>query len=114
MFTLNRNLFQLFLQVSVRELHKNLVSATKDGGLKEASCEDDNLTISDSTLRSLLPPQLKKNCQDKMSRVVVIVSYLPKVCIHHYYHGVIVIKKSKDIIKNAIKRRSGEKASLNL
>ena len=46
--------------MSVRELHNNLVSATKDGGLKEAIDEDDNILISDYTLRSLLPPQLKK------------------------------------------------------
>ena len=49
---------KLLLQVSVRELHNNLVSDTKDGGLKEARYEDDNIIISDSTLRSLLPPQL--------------------------------------------------------
>ena len=54
----------LLFKVSVRELHNNLVSATKDGGLKEAIDEDDNIIISDSTLRSLLPPQLKKCRQD--------------------------------------------------
>ena len=48
---------KLLLQVSVRELHNNLVSATKDGGLKEARDEDDNIIISDSKLRSLFPPQ---------------------------------------------------------
>ena len=46
------------LQVSVRELHKNIVRTTKNGGLKEARYEDDNIIISDSTLRSLLSPQL--------------------------------------------------------
>ena len=57
MVTLNRNWFQkLLLQVSVRELHDNLVSATIDGGPKEARYEDDNIIISDSTLRSLFPP----------------------------------------------------------
>ena len=45
------------LQVSVRELHNNRVSATKYGGLKIVRDEDDNIIISDSTLRSLLPPQ---------------------------------------------------------
>ena len=48
----------LLLQVSVRELHNSLVSATIYGGLKEAIDEYDNIIISDSTLRSLLPPQL--------------------------------------------------------
>ena len=52
------------LQVSVRELHNNLVNNTVYGGLKEARDEDDNIIMSDSTLRSLLTPQLKKGCQD--------------------------------------------------
>ena len=42
---------KLLLQVSVRELHNNLVSDTKDGGLKESRYEDDNIIISDSKLR---------------------------------------------------------------
>ena len=77
--------------MSARELHNNLVSATKDGGLKEAIDEDDNIIISDSTLRSLLPSQFKKCREDTSLCVVVNVAYLPKVCIHNYYHGVIVI-----------------------
>ena len=51
---------KLLLQVSVRELHNSLVSDPNDGGLKDARDEDDNIIISDSTLRSLLPPQLKQ------------------------------------------------------
>ena len=42
---------KLSLQVSVRELHNNLVSNTIDGGLKEAIYKNDNIIISDSTLR---------------------------------------------------------------
>ena len=68
----------LFL-VSVREIHNNLVSAKIDGGIKEARDEDDNIIISDSTLRSLLPPQLKKHHQDKRLYVVTNVAYLQKV-----------------------------------
>ena len=79
------------LQVSVRELHNNLVSTTKDGELKESRDGDDNIIISDSTLRSLLPTQLKKCRQDTRSWVVSNVAYPPKVCIHHYHHGVIFI-----------------------
>ena len=52
---------KLLLKVYVREPHNNLVSATKDDGLKEARYEYDNIIISDSKLRSLLPPQFKKN-----------------------------------------------------
>ena len=48
---------KLSLQVSVREFHNNLVSATKEGALKESRDEDDNILISASTLRSLLPPK---------------------------------------------------------
>ena len=43
---------KLLLQVSVTEVH--------DGGLKYARDEDGKIIISDSTLRSRLPPQLKK------------------------------------------------------
>ena len=46
-------------QVSVRELHNSLVSDPNDGGLKDDRDEDGKIIISDSTLRSLLPPQLK-------------------------------------------------------
>ena len=48
------------LQVSVRELHNSLVSDKNDGGLKKCRDEDDNIIISDSILRSLLPHQLKQ------------------------------------------------------
>ena len=82
---------KLLLQVSVRELYNNLVSTTIYCGLKEARDEDDNIIISDSTLRSLFPPQIKKCRQDTRLCVVVNVAYPPKLCIHHYYHGVIVI-----------------------
>ena len=51
---------KLLLQVSVRELHKSLVSDTHYGGLKDARDEDDNIIIRYFTLCSLLPPQLKQ------------------------------------------------------
>ena len=47
---------ELLFQVSVRELHNNLVRDTENGGLKEARYEYDNIIIIDSTLRSLFPP----------------------------------------------------------
>ena len=47
------------LWVSVQELHKRLVSDTEDGGIKEARDVENNIIISDSTLRSLLSPQFK-------------------------------------------------------
>ena len=53
---------KLVLQVSVRELHNSLVSDPNDGGITDARYEYGKIIISDSTLRSLLPPQLKKFC----------------------------------------------------
>ena len=48
------------LLVSVREIHHSLVSDPNDGGIKDTRDEDGKIIISDSTLRSLLPPQLKQ------------------------------------------------------
>ena len=48
------------LQVSVRELNNSLVSDPNDGGIKDARYEDGKSIIRASTLRSLLPPQLKE------------------------------------------------------
>ena len=50
---------KLLLQVSVRELHNSFVSDSNDGGIRDARYEYGNIIISDSTLRSLLPPKLK-------------------------------------------------------
>ena len=82
---------KLLLQVYVRELHNSLVSDPNDGGLKDARDEDGNIIISDSTLRSLLPPQLKKCLHDTRLCVVVNVASLRKAYILHCYHGVIGI-----------------------
>ena len=54
---------KLLLQMSVKELHKRLVSDPNDGGLKDARYEENTIIISDSTLRSMLPTQFKKNAQ---------------------------------------------------
>ena len=48
---------KLLLQVSVRELHNSVVSDPNNRGLNDARYEDDNIIISDSTLRSLLTHQ---------------------------------------------------------
>ena len=48
---------KFLLQVYVIEVHNSLVSDPNDGGSKDARDEDDNIIISDSTLRSMLPPQ---------------------------------------------------------
>ena len=77
--------------MSVRELHNSLVSDPNDGSLKYARDEDDNIIISDSTLRSLLPPKLNKCQHDTRSCVVVNVAVLLKLCTRHCYTGVIGI-----------------------
>ena len=51
---------KILLQDSVRELHNSLVSDPNDGDMKDARDEDVNIIISDYTLCSLLPPQLKQ------------------------------------------------------
>ena len=82
---------KLLLQVSVRELHNSLVSDPNDGGLKDTWDEDGKIIISDSTLRSLLPPQLKKCPHVTRSCMVVNAAILLKLYIHHCYPGVIGI-----------------------
>ena len=86
---------KLLLQLSVRELHNSLVSDPNDGGLKDARNEDGKIIISESTLRSLLPPQLKKIPHVTILCVVVNVAFLLKVYIHNCYPGVIGILKTQ-------------------
>ena len=50
---------KLLLQVSVSKLHNSIASPPKEGGRKEASEAENNIIISDSTLQSILPFQLK-------------------------------------------------------
>ena len=66
---------KLLLQVSVRELHNSLVSDPNDGGIKYARDKDGKIIISDSTLRELLPPQLKKCLHVTRLCVVVNVAF---------------------------------------
>ena len=48
------------VQVSIREIHKSLVSDPNDGGIKDSRDEDGKIIIGESTLRSLLLLQLTK------------------------------------------------------
>ena len=80
--------------MTVRELHDSLVSDPDNGGLKEARDAENNIIISDSTLCSLFTPQQKKIQLDTRSCVVVNVICMQRVYIPHYYHVMIVIKKS--------------------
>ena len=70
---------KMLLQVSVWELRNILVSDPEYGGLKEEIDVENNIIISDSTLRSLFPPQLKTIQHDTRSCGVFNVIYLPKL-----------------------------------
>ena len=52
---------KLLLQVSLRELHNNLLGDTDYGVLKEEIDAENSIIISYLKLRSLLPPQFKKS-----------------------------------------------------
>ena len=81
---------KFLLQASVRELHNSHVSDPNDGGLKDAMDEDGKIVISDSTLRSLLPPQIK-NVRTLQGHVWLLMLQILKAYIHHCYSGVIGI-----------------------
>ena len=49
---------KLSLQMSVQELHNSTVSSPEEGGIKESRDSDNNITVTDSTLRSILQSQL--------------------------------------------------------
>ena len=102
---------KLLLQVSVKELHHSLVIDPNDGDLKDARHEDGKIIISDSTLRSLLPPQLKKmsarykimcGCECCISAKTIHSSLLSW---RDRY-----LKRLKDKSQNDQSRRSGERA----
>ena len=97
--------------MSIRELHNLLVSDTIGGGIKNSRDEDGNIIISDSTLRSLLPPQLKQmssrynimcGCECCISARSIHSSLLS--CCDRY------LKKIKDKSQNSQSKRSCEKA----
>ena len=103
---------KLLLKVSVREPHNKLVSKTDNEGLKEARYAEKHIIISDSTLRSLFPPQLKK----MLSRYKVICScecYISSKSIHSSLLSWrdSYLKKLKNQSQNAQNRRSGGKAN---
>ena len=97
--------------MSVRELNNSLVSDRHDVGIKDARDEDDNISISEYTLRSLFPTQLKQmsarynimcGCECCISAKNVHSSLLSWN--DRYY------KKLKYQSQSAQSRRSGEKS----
>ena len=102
---------KLLLQVSVKELHNNLVSYPNDGGIKDARDEDVKIIISDSTLRSLLPPQLKQ----MSARYKVMCGFECCISAKIIYSSLLswhdrYLEKLKYKSQNDQGRRSGEKA----
>ena len=102
---------KFLFKVFVIELHNSFVSYPNDVGLKDSRDKDDEIIISDSTLRSLLPPQLKQmyvrykimcGCECVISAKIVHSSLLS------WCDG--YLKNMKDQSQNAQNRRSGEKA----
>ena len=57
--TENQLVNKMLLQVSVREIHKSMAIKPAEGGLKEARDKYNNIIISDSAPRNILPPQPK-------------------------------------------------------
>ena len=51
---------KLLMQFSIQELHNIMVSPPEEGLRKDSRDADNNIIISDSTLRSILPTQPKK------------------------------------------------------
>ena len=97
---------KLLLQASIVELHKNIVSDTIEGRLKETRDEDDNIIISDYTLRSILPPQYKNSSRYKFR--CGCECFLYEKCIHS---SLILwrdryLRKLKDHSQNSQNRRS--------
>ena len=44
----------------VREMHNSIMIPPEEGIMKETRDAEDNIIISDSTLRNILPPQLNR------------------------------------------------------
>ena len=100
---------KLLLQVSVRELHNNLVSDVDNVGLKEARYEENNIIISDSTLRATPILNISSiykvmfGCKCCISDKSIHSSLLSW---RDYY-----LKKLKDLSQNSQNRISGGKAN---
>jgi hypothetical protein len=51
---------KLLLQITIRELHNDMLLSPEKGGFKEAKDEVGNVLISDTALRALLPEQVRR------------------------------------------------------
>ena len=100
---------KLLVCVSVIELHNIMVISPEEGVIKEARDADNNIIISDSTLRNFLPPILK-NMSSQCKVMCGYECFLSSKNINsfpltwHDHH----MKHLKDRIQDAQNRRSGE------
>ena len=101
---------KLLLQVSVRKDQNRLVGDPNDGGLKEAGNEENNIIISDFTLRTLLLPQLKQ-MSERYKVMCGCECYIYVEGIHSLFLSWIYcyLEKIIDQSLNAQNRRSFEK-----
>ena len=89
-----------------------MVSSPEEGELKYSREEDNAIIISDSTLKNILPTQIKNMTTWKKLCVDVSVTYQTKACIRNYYHCVRFFWKIKDQSCNAQNKRSDEMANI--
>ena len=104
MVTLNRNLFQTFYCRSLSENFMTALLVTQK--MVDSKMQEIQIIISLSVILHYVHychPNLKKIIKIKFH---VSVVYLPKVYIHHYYHGVIGILKNSMIKSKILKIES--------
>ena len=101
---------KLLLHVYVQELQNSMVSSPEEGVPKDARDPDNTIIISDSKLRSVIPPQLKNmsaqynvmcGCECCISAKSIHSSLL-SWCDHY-------LRKLNDLSQNTQNRRSGKK-----
>ena len=111
MVTPDQKFPKLLQQVSVRELHNSLVSDPENVWIEEARDAENNIIISDSTLRELFPPQLKQmsshykvicGCECCISSKTI---HSPLLSWHDWYYIYIYIYISKTIKKGLVKNQ---------
>ena len=98
--------------VLLREIHNSMVSPAEEGGLKEERDSENISIIGDSTLRNILPPQLK----NMTSRYKVICGCECCLSFKSMNFSLLIwvdscLKQLKDISQNAQKRSAGEISS---
>ena len=100
---------KLLLHVLVREIHNSMVIPLEEGGLKEARNAYNNIIISDSALRNILPPQLNK-MTDQYKAICSCECFISAKSIHYLLLTLCdcCLKHLKDRSHNAQNRRSGK------